>query len=95
MTAGRKIGSGRKAHSPADAYRRIQNVISGFTYYLRAQDQQGAFTQYWSAREDIAFGAAEGRQAVIDFLITNTQKEKNRQAGNRTPYLRRTHLPGA
>lgn len=79
MTLEEKMALAERLTARADAYRRIQNVISGFTYYLRAQDQQGAFTQYWSAREDIAFGAAEGRQAVIDFLITNTQKEKNRR----------------
>ena len=77
MTLEEKLTLAEKLTARANAYREIQNVISGFTYYLRAQDQKGALEQFWSQRDDIAFGTAKGRQNVIEFLITGTQKEKD------------------
>lgn len=77
MTLEEKLALAEKLTARANAYREIQNTISGFTYYLRVQDQKGAMEQFWSQRDDIAFGAAKGRQNVVDFLITGTQKEKD------------------
>ncbi len=77
MTLEEKLTLAEKLTARANAYREIQNVMSGFTYYLRVQKQKEAFQTFWSQRDDIAFGTAKGRQAVIDFLITGTQKEKD------------------
>lgn len=76
MTLEEKLELAEKKSQSAEDYRDIFNLISAQTYFLRVQQQRAAFENLWSKRDDISFGTARGRAAVIEFFIEEPARRK-------------------
>ena len=64
----------------ANDYQEIQNVMAAHSYHYEAQAQWEEIQNFWSKRDDIAYGSMHmGRQSVIDYYHgTNESSRKIR-----------------
>lgn len=76
MTLEEKLDLAEKLTQQANDYREIYNTVSAQMYYLQVQKHEEAVAQCWSKREDVSFGPAKGRRAVLDFLIRESAEKK-------------------
>jgi hypothetical protein len=59
------------------AYGEIQNAMAAHTYCYEAQKQYYEIENYWSKRDDIAYGLNKGREATINYYCkTNDTAHK-------------------
>ena len=79
MTVEEKLDLAERLTRQANDYRKIYNTISAQMYYLQVQQHQAVIDHCWSAREDVSFGPAQGREAVLDFLIRESDQKKQQK----------------
>ncbi len=79
MTVEEKLDLAERLTRQANDYREIYNTISAQMYYLQVQQHQAVIDHCWSAREDVSFGPAQGREAVLDFLIRESDQKKQQK----------------
>jgi hypothetical protein len=59
------------------AYQEIQNVMAAHSYCYEAQKQYYEIENFWSKRDDIAYGSNKGREATINYFCkTNDAAHK-------------------
>lgn len=76
MTVTEKLDLAERLTHHANAYREIYNTISAQMYYLQVQQHRELVEHCWSDRDDVSFGPAKGREAVLDFLIRQSDARK-------------------
>lgn len=79
MTVEEKLDLAEKLTQRANDYREVYNTISGMMYLLQVQQHEAIIQQFWSARDDISFGAAKGRVAVLDFFVKESGARKKQK----------------
>ena len=76
MTVTEKLDLAERLTHHANDYREIYNTISAQMYYLQVQQHRELVEHCWSDRDDVSFGPAKGREAVLDFLIRQSDARK-------------------
>lgn len=76
MTVTEKLDLAERVTHHANDYREIYNTISAQMYYLQVQQHRELVEHCWSDRDDVSFGPAKGREAVLDFLIRQSDARK-------------------
>lgn len=79
MTVEEKLDLAEKLTQQAKDYREIYNAISGQMYYLQVQKHAEILDLFWSKRDDISFGPAQGKAAVYDFFVRETDEKKQQK----------------
>lgn len=79
MTTEEKLTLAESLIQHAEDYRMIYNTVSAQMYFLQVQQQAEILDQLWSKRPDISFGTAEGRDAVEDFLVRESDQRKRQK----------------
>lgn len=76
MTVTEKLELAERLTHQANDYRDIYNTISAQMYYLQVQQHRELVEHCWSDRDDVSFGPAKGQEAVLDFLIRQSDARK-------------------
>lgn len=79
MTVEEKLNLAERLIQQTDDYREIYNTVSAQMYYLQVQKHEEILDLFWSRREDISFGPAEGRESVYDFFVREPEEKKKQK----------------